>query len=510
MNQEKYHNELKSITKGAGITAFSLVFMNLMAFVNNAVITRTLGADPYGLYVLATRVFELVTIASLLGFRPTIVKFLSGYKAKEEGSFIKGTFLYCLKILILVSVLVTLVVASLSFPISTQIFGKPELSKYLAMLLLLVPVQVLLWYFSSSLQGIKKIQQQVTITNIVLPVLFLVLISLFFIGGFKLDGLIYAHILTVTIIAAVLFYFSKQSILAPYKEQKKMVERAALWKFSLPLYFNSFLGTSIRLSPVLIMGLFIANKEIGIFNIAMRLAGLVFFMVMAFQLIFSPTISELFAKNEKKMIANLSKSITKWIFTISFGVFILLLVYHRQVLTIFGDDFIAGSKALFILLVAELINALTGLTSIIILMSGRSRVILFNSLLGLAVIVLITFWLTPVYGILGPAIAYFAYVIVVNLLRLVELWYFEKIHPFRLDFVKPLLAGIVGFVIIFLLPDAQFLKGYGMMLVGTITFGVAYIGLLLLFKLNDEDTFLLRVISYQIKSKFNNRLNKEG
>jgi len=502
MNKEKYNNELKNITKGAGVTAFSLVFMNMMAFVNNAVITRTVGADQYGLYVLATRVFELVTIASLLGFRQTIVKFLSGYKAKQAGSYIKGTFLYCLKILILVSVVVSVVLAGFSYPISTGLFNKPELSPYLKILLLLVPIQVMLWYFSSSLQGVKKVQQQVTITNVVLPVLFLVFISLAFIRGYRLDGLIYAHILTVTIIAAILYYYSKKNILNPYKKKKSMLEPVALWKFSLPLYLNSFLGTSIRLSPILIMGLFITSKEIGIFNIAFRLAGLVFFMVMAFQLIFAPTISELFAKNEKSMIANLSKSITKWVFTISFGIFILLFVYHKQVLGVFGNDFIEGSSVLFILLVAELINALAGLTFSVILMSGRSKVILINSLVGFVIIVSVTFLLTPVYGILGPAIAYLTFMIVVNSLSLIELWYFEKMHPFRLDFLKPLIAGLFGFTIIYLLPDANFLKGYGMMLIGSVIFGVVYFGLLILFKLSEEDTYLLKIISYQIKSRF--------
>lgn len=509
MDKSNYNNELKTITKGAGITAFSLVFMNLMAFVNNAVITRTLGTDQYGLYVLATRVFELVVIASMLGFRPTIVKFLSSYIANNKGSFIKGTFLYCLKILILTSILLAIIVTLFSSSISDYFFNKPELSFYLKLLMIIVPAQVMLYFFASSMQGIKLIKQQVLVTNVLLPLLFFILITVFFIAGLKLNGVIYAHILTVIIIAFILFLFVNQQIIKPNRNKNPRKEVKEIWKFSVPLYFNSFIGTAIRISPILIMGYYLSNTDIGIYNVALKIAVLVFFIVTAFTLIFSPTISELFAKGDKSMVANLSKTVTKWIFTISLMVFALLNTYNIQVLNIFGHDFTAGNSVLFILLFAEIINSLSGLSGSIILMSGRSNVTLVNSIISFVLIISLTVWLTPIYGNIGPAIAYLVNAVILNSLRILELYYYEKIHPFRIDLLKPLAAGVLAFVIIQFLPELAFLRGYGVMLLGTAIFGAVYIGILLILRLSYEDKFILNVIAYQLKLKLNKSKKSE-
>ena len=105
LNQE-YKFELKNIAINAGIGAFGIVFLNLMAFVNNAIITRTLGADDYGLFVLATNILYFISIISQLGFGSTILRYISYYMGQGTYGKTKGTILYGVKILFIVSLIV--------------------------------------------------------------------------------------------------------------------------------------------------------------------------------------------------------------------------------------------------------------------------------------------------------------------------------------------------------------------------------------------------------------------
>nr|NQU89780.1 oligosaccharide flippase family protein [Bacteroidota bacterium] len=440
INNSTYQNELKNITKGAGITAFGLLFMNVMAFVNNAIITRSVGADQYGLYVLATRVFEFVFIVSMLGFRTTVIRFVSMYLGSNNISFVKGTVIYCLRVLTVVSLCIAVLVALFSKQIAIHFFDRPEMTVYLQILMIIVPAQVFIAFLSGTLLGLKMIKQQVLVANFVMPLLFFVLISLAFLFGFRLNGLFAAHILSVLLVAIFLVLLFMGKFFKPYRKVEAKREVHEIWKYAVPLYANTFVGTATRLSPVFIMGYFLSNSEIGVFNVAFRVALLVSFSFQAFQMIFLPTISELFAKNDLPTITKLYKTTSKWILAGSLIIFSLILIYNKTILQVFGDEFSTGSQVLIILLCSELFNATTGMVTSIIVMSGRSKTVLFNTVLSFIMIVSLSIWLTPKYGNLGPAIAYGITIVLVNTMRIMELYHFEKIHPFSPGFFKPILS----------------------------------------------------------------------
>lgn len=81
-HESDYKSELIGISKGAGLTALGFVFMLIASFFTNALITRTLGADQYGLFVLATRVMDTLLLIAVFGFGTTLVRNLAHYQAK--------------------------------------------------------------------------------------------------------------------------------------------------------------------------------------------------------------------------------------------------------------------------------------------------------------------------------------------------------------------------------------------------------------------------------------------
>ena len=207
MKTNEYNSELRSIAKNAGFSALGILFMNVMAFLNNAVITRVLGADSYGLFVLATNIFTFIAIIPQFGFGNTIVRYVSYYRGKGEEAKVKGTIMFGFKLLLLLSLIVLVISFFISPLISENIFKRPGLTPLLKIILLSLPFAVIAGVFYSALNGLKLIKYQVIGGNILNPLIFFLFISIVFYAGYRLSGLIWIMVAMGVISVILSWYF---------------------------------------------------------------------------------------------------------------------------------------------------------------------------------------------------------------------------------------------------------------------------------------------------------------
>lgn len=496
-----YNNELKSVTKNAGITAIGLVVLNVMSFVNNAIITRTLGADQYGLYVLATRILEFIIVAASLGLSNSLIRFVSMYSGKKNQSMIKGTIVYVLKLSLIASIVFFVITTVLSGYIAEVIFERPDLKLYLRLILIVLPFIVFFNIILNTFIGLKLIKFQVLFANILSPLLFFVLISIVFLAGFGLNGLVAMHISNIAILSAAAWIVMKKKYFKKVENVIPNVEVKKIWNYNVPVYAAYFANTAFRLSPIFILGYFLDNTEIAVFNVSYKVGALVLFSMSAFRIIFMPTISELFAKKDKETISGLFKTITKWIFTFSLIVFSLVTIFNEPILNIFGNEFTTGALVLIIIMAGELVNASTGLVGAIILMSGRSGVVLINSVIQFLLIAGLAWWLTPIYGAVGTAFSYAVSLIIMNISRIIELYCFEKIHPYKFSTLKPLLASVIAFLSVYYLRNALNFNDYIEMIAGSLLFIGLFGVSTFLLKLDKDDKYILGSILTHLKHR---------
>jgi O-antigen/teichoic acid export membrane protein len=153
------------------------------------------------------------------------------------------------------------------------------------------------------------------------------------------------------------------------------------------------------------------------------------------------------------------------------------------------------------LILGELINAGVGLVGNIIIMSGRPKVALFNAGINFLSIVLLCLFMIPEYGIMGAAFSYAITVALVNLIRLLELYYFEKMHPFKTSFVKPIIAGAIAFALVYPIKNFISLNQYVEMVLGTMLFLLLFVLILWILKFDDEDKYIFSLITGKLKRK---------
>ena len=78
---------------------------------------------------------------------------------------------------------------------------------------------------------------------------------------------------------------------------------------------------------------------------------------------------------------------------------------------LFGEEFIAGSDVLYILLLAQVTNTLAGSLTFILQMTGHEKILQYFLFVSLFINVMLNFCLIPKIGITGAAIFSFKFIL---------------------------------------------------------------------------------------------------
>ncbi|MBI5207587.1 MAG: flippase [Candidatus Firestonebacteria bacterium] len=498
--KEIHQADFSKVAKNAGITGFGDIFQYGFRYITNIIITRFLGSASFGIFVLSYAFLNISQVISSLGLNQVVLRYISFYQGKDDNSRIKGTILTGSKIVFISSIIFSIIIFFMANFIALNIFHKPEAETPIKIMILALPFLAIKKIFLSMLQGFHSIKYQIYIEKILQPFIWLVFLVCFLFLGWGINGLIGS--LAVSIIFGVIFalYYLLKIWGHDKRNVEPVFENEQLIKYSLPLLFSGLLGQIITWAVVFLLGRFRSVSEVGIYESGVRVAALIIFPLTAFNNIFSPMISELHSQNAWDRIESLFKVVTKWIFTLSFPIFLLLLIFAKPIMNIFGKDFVLGAPVLIIIGLGQLINAGTGSVGYVLTMTGHQNIVLLNSIILCIINIILGLFLIPDSGIIGAAISACFSISFVNVLRLIEVYYFLKIHPYKLNFWKSLTAGIISAGIYYWLIN-NFI--YKITIIYLILFSslfiITYVFLIYLFKLDEEDKYVLERLMGKLK-----------
>ncbi|MFA5876449.1 MAG: polysaccharide biosynthesis C-terminal domain-containing protein, partial [Candidatus Margulisiibacteriota bacterium] len=258
-------------------------------------------------------------------------------------------------------------------------------------------------------------------------------------------------------------------------------EKRALFVYSVPfLPLNLTRGDRVIL---LITAYFLLPAQIGILGVALKIAALSQVILTGLNFVFRPLVAKLYAANNLGELASIYKSITRWIFLLTLPLSYIMIFYPAAVLSIFGEKFSGGALALTIVAVGYLFEYGTSATQVIINMTGKSWLSLFNQLCYFLLIAILGVGLIPTYGTTGAAATIAAAIILINLLRLAQAYRIIQCTPYSFYLLKPILAATLAGLL------CHFIGSAWPAIIG---FGITYIAVVLLLGLHPEDWDLLK------------------
>ena len=208
----------------------------------------------------------------------------------------------------------------------------------------------------------------------------------------------------------------------------------------------------------LMLASFISLSTSGIYSISYFIGTIIEMPKRAIGTIILPILADAANKNDTQQIESLYKKsalnqllIGGWLFSIIWSAIDGIFRFIPN-----GEVFSQGKSVVLFIGLANLIDMATGVNSEIIINSKYYR---FNMILVIILGLLsfsLNYFLIPLYGLQGAAVATFLSMLCFNILKMWFVWYRFKLLPFTHKTIKAVLVMALFFVICMLMPLPSF------------------------------------------------------
>ena len=220
---------------------------------------------------------------------------------------------------------------------------------------------------------------------------------------------IYVNLITISIGASFSLILLRRQIKKLPSDTKSgktsMVSKREILKVSIPMFMTAAMLLIMGWTDTFMLGLFRSTEEVGIYRVAFKISLLTSITAGSFYSIIAPKFSELYWGHKKDKLKIIAKFSSKLILFSSFPLFLLIVLFSKQILGIFGTKFIEGSIALIILALGQFVNAVIGPVGFFLDMTNKQILVRNAMITGAIVNVLFNLLLIPTYGISGAAFA---------------------------------------------------------------------------------------------------------
>lgn len=515
--KEDQINQVMDITataRGAGIAGFANLIYNALRYVMNVAMTHMVSPNIFGVFGEVTTAVSLLGVLANLGFDRLLIYLLPTYRVKQERELASGLVRFSIWISLIAGFLLGALLFAFAPVIARGYYHTPSDELILRELALLIPLIALGGAFSAGLQALKEIEWKVYV-QLSLSLITLIALVIFYLLGWGLQALIFSAIggyICSLLIGQIAFS----------KFVKRLTADAAprylprYWfGFALPALFSEQIFNIAITADILILSIFATPAQAGIYIVASRISSLVNLPLASLNVIFIPLMAEYHANGRREQLESMFKLVTKWSLLLSLPLCLCCLVFHDVMLGIFGAQYKSGWLVLVILCFGYLANTGTGSVFQLLSITRRLRVTSIDSMTQLMLSVGLSFLLVPRFNILGAALAVALASILVNVLCVIEVYWIMKLHPYRWDMCKPLLAGGVATLVGILLRHFVHLQsGSGRFavleeLVLIVPFILVYILLLVLLRFSEEDRIAFNALFVRFgRRKLTKRMRK--
>ena len=488
---------LKKVVKGAGILLSGLVLSKFITYFTRIFIARYFGPEEYGLFSLGLAVISFAGVFTLLGLPSGVTRYIPYFRSQKEEAKIKGVLIFSLEIVALTSFILGGILFLLSPQIAELVFHNQEFKTLLRVFAISIPFASLTSILSSSYVGFKEIKYRVYTDRIILNLLKLGLIILVGVLGYGVLGLAFAYTLATVLTFFVAFYYLEKKIFSLRSSIYPEYIKRELLSFSVPLMAGSFVKTVMTRIDIIMIGYFITAADVGIYNVAVPTAQLLTIFTGSMSALFLPILTELYAKEKKRDLTMVYKTVVKWTFYLNYPLLLIMIFFSNQIIILlFGAEYASGALPLSILSIGLFMGTLSFAPTTIIIIAKKTRIIFSISLVVTVANVLLNLSLIPRFGINGAAVATTITYIISAVLIIGYSWRNIGISPFSKDIFKSIPIGFFSITVVYHIKNfSSSLLSEDLFFLFLIPFASLYLILILLFNgLNKEDVAILKSI----------------
>lgn len=374
-----------------------------LGFLSSYILIKAAGVSDYGAYVYIFNLVNLLLNFCLLGVDTLAVKNISVYHSTGSHPKLKGVLVFSLMVALAGSLTVAFISAKAGFLFGWEVHQSVNWYILASSSLLLLSLNAVI---QGALQGLKKIILSQIAEKLVRPVLLMLMVAaLFFFGKITLQGLVYCNVLAIGLTFLLTLFFLYRHIGSGMKRTKPEYELAR-WINSAAFFF--LIGVLYVLNSridIFFLGFFKGSRQVGIYNILLRVSDVISFGLTIVNFVLSPLIARFFANGNAVLVQKVITRSAQVTFLCGLVLIVFIVIFRNPILNFFGVNYMNAPEALLILSAGQLVNVFFGSVGTLLMMSGNEKFSIFSLLVSTVFNFVSNVTLIPAYGVVGAATA---------------------------------------------------------------------------------------------------------
>ncbi|WP_066552150.1 oligosaccharide flippase family protein [Croceicoccus bisphenolivorans] len=385
------------------------LFSIAIVFALSVATARLLGPRGYGAVAWVISVAQLMAVLSTFGFAALAVKEIPSRLLKSDYSELSSHLTTGFRITLWLSI-----TGAIGFFL---ILSQRNNTNLTVGALLTIPL-AFLYLFRGWAQGFKSVPLAQIPGEICRPLLVITSIALLYFTGVSVSehSFLTASLFSYSLAALIAFATIKFKVIDPLPKSEPKFKPD--FHQSLPLLGLAFAAVLQGEINTLMLGWLAGSEETGLFQPVARIAPLMLLAVEATSMAYAPRVAELWRGGDRDRIQNLTTKFSRTTagLTILFG--LAVLVMSKQLMAVFGREFVTVSGIIWVVVAAQVLNACCGPVGALLTMTGHSKLALAGQCAGLITNAGLAYFLVPTHGAIGACLSMAGGIIVWNLAML--------------------------------------------------------------------------------------------
>jgi len=391
-------------------------------------LARILSPEELGAYFLIISLVTTLAIFGLFGLQQTTTKMI----AENVSTVRKFDTQSIVLISILIAVAFAFVLAALLYGGMFEIFEKKILGEsvhemivyYLCAWLLFLIVQNL---YVGIYRGFHNIKMASLLNGSFYNVSLIILIAIavYFLPNIYLHQVIFLSMLSVFISVVLAIYFlrdvHKKTTIKLSSELRKVLVTTA-W----PIWVTSIVLFMLTQLDIWIIGVYLENDMVAIYGAVYRVVLLIAMPLIIANSVLPPIVAESYAGGNLFKLEKTIRIVSALASIPSIFVLIIIYAWGGDILILlFGEFYGDGYLPLVILGFGQCVNVVAGSCGVVLMMTGKERVMMSITILSGVIMFLLSITLVNLYGLAGAAFAVSFSIILQNIMMVLAV---RKIH----------------------------------------------------------------------------------
>ena len=418
---------IKNSLKVLLLRASGIVLMFLLSLF----LTNSFSAEIVGQYDFVRSFLMILSGASLLGTNQAIIYYSGILTSKKSFGSIKSIYFKMNFLILIACAILYAPLLVIDKEVINQIFNKQG-----AYELVSLSLQGLVFYSITMLnidtiRALKHTLISEGFRNIFRYTPFFIFsIILYIIDSpeYLVLWFIYSFVVIFVISTAVVYFFLFNKNFP--KSAAHNFSSTEILRASYPMALSAISYSLMQSTDVLFISAYDTFESVAYYSIAVKLATVTALALISVNIVIAPKIASIYNDKNFYQLKLILKKATRMNVVISLPIIIILLFFSEYVLSTFGSNYILAKNALWILLIAQFFNSITGPSALYLNMTGRQKKLNVILVISLLINVVLNIILVPDFGMLGAAISTTTSFVISKILASALVFYLDNVKTF--------------------------------------------------------------------------------